>query len=318
MSRAERTVIPEAPKMMRLTIWHETTYRYARAVTLLPHRMMLSPRGSHDIKPVRTLLSCSPPADIEWTQDVFGNLIATASFFGMADTLTVTGQLVVEQDAAAWPVFPIAPHAHHYPFAYSHDERVDLGALLMPEHPDPEGRLLAWAQAIVAAERTDTLALLQDLNSAARAGIAYVERREEGTQSPLETLDHASGACRDLATLFIEAARHLGFAARAVSGYLYDPPAADEAQALQHGATHAWAEVYLPCAGWIAFDPTNGKMGQANLVPVAVARNIAQIPPLEGRYTGNAADLIDMTVKVTVSSGGGLTAQPCLEVRAPA
>lgn len=303
---------------MRLTIWHETTYRYARAVTLLPHRMMLSPRGSHDLKPMRTLISCSPPADVEWTQDVFGNLIATASFSGTADTLTVTGQLVVEQDAAAWPVFPIAPHAHHYPFAYSHDERVDLGGLLMPEHPDPEGRLLAWARAIVAGEPTDTLALLQDLNSAARAGIAYGERPEEGTQSPLETLDRASGACRDLATLFIEAARHLGFAARAVSGYLYDPPAGGGEQALQHGATHAWAQVYLPCAGWIAFDPTNARMGEANLVPVAVARNIAQIPPLEGRYAGAPEDLIDMTVKVTMSSGNGLAAQLGWEVRAPA
>ncbi|MDQ0250856.1 transglutaminase-like putative cysteine protease [Sphingomonas kyeonggiensis] len=303
---------------MRLTILHETTYRYARAVTLFPHRMMLSPRGSHDLKLMTTLISCLPPADVEWTQDVFGNLIATASFSLAADTLTITSQLVVEQDASAWPVFPIAPHAHRYPFAYSHDERVDLGALLVPEHPDPEGRLLAWAQAIVAAERTDTLALLQDLNSAARAGIAYGERREEGTQHPLKTLDDASGACRDLATLFIEAARHLGFGARAVSGYLYDPPASGDEQVPQHGATHAWAEVYLPCAGWIAFDPTNARMGEANLVPVAVARNITQIPPLEGRYAGAPEDLIDMTVKVTVSSGSGLTARPGLEVRPPA
>jgi transglutaminase-like putative cysteine protease len=299
---------------MLLTICHETTYRYARAVTLLPHRMMLSPRTSHDLKPIRTLISSSPVADVEWTQDVFGNLIATASFSEMADMLTVSAQLVVEQGAAAWPVFPIAPHAHHYPFAYSHDERVDLGALLVPEHPDPQGRLQAWARAIVAGERTDTLALLQDLNSAARAGIAYGERHEEGTQSPLETLDHASGACRDLATLFTEAARHLGFGSRAVSGYLYDPPAPGDEQAPQHGATHAWAEIYLPCAGWIAFDPTNARMGGANLVPVAVARNIGQIPPLEGRYAGDPEDLIDMTVKVTVSSGNGSTAQAGQEV----
>lgn len=292
---------------MLLTICHRTTYRYARAVALLPHRMMLSPRGSHSLRAGEVQLHTSPPAAIAWTQDVFGNLIATATFAGNTDELTVTSRMHVEQDADAWPVFSIAPHAHRYPFAYSADERIDLGALLVPEHPDPDGRLNAWARAIVAAETTDTLALLQDLNAAARSGILYAERHEEGTQTPLETIALASGTCRDLATLFIEAARQLGFAARAVSGYLHDPPAPDADGSAQHqhqhGATHAWAEVYLPWAGWIAFDPTNGRMGEANLVPVAVARNITQIRPIEGRYVGGPEDLIEMAVEVIVTGG---------------
>lgn len=295
---------------MLLTIDHRTTYRYARRVTLLAHRMMLSPRSSHSLKPVTVSLNCSPPAEIEWTQDVFGNLIATAGFSEDTEELTVTGHVVVEQDAAAWPVFKIAPHAHLYPFAYSPDERIDLGALLVPEHPDPVGRLLAWSRALVAGDETDTLALLQDLNAAAHAGILYAERHEEGTQPPLETIDRASGTCRDLATLFIEAARHLGFGARAVSGYLHDPPLPGSTEEPQHGATHAWAEVYLPCAGWIAFDPTNGRMGEAHLVPVAVARNISQIPPLEGRYSGAPEDLLQMTVTVTVRCGETVDSQP--------
>lgn len=297
---------------MLLTIHHATTYRYARAVTLLPHRMMLSPRGSHSLRPGAVLLSCLPPAAIEWTQDVFGNLIATATFSADTDTLTVTSRMTVEQDAAAWPVFKIALHAHLYPFAYSDDERIDLGALRVPEHADPEGRLGAWARAIVARDGTDTLALLQDLNAAARTGIAYAERDEEGTQAPLETLALRSGSCRDLATLFIEAARQLGFGARAVSGYLHDPPppGSDASAHRQHGATHAWAEVYLPCAGWIAFDPTNGRMGEANLVPVAVARNITQIRPIEGRYVGAAQDLAGMSVEVIVTSGDDPAAGP--------
>src|SRR5690242_10385716 len=294
---------------MLLTIDHRTTYRYARRVTLLAHRMMLSPRSSHSLKPVTVSLNCSPPAEIEWTQDVFGNLIATASFSEQTDELTVASHVVVEQDAAAWPVFKIAPHAHRYPFAYSSDERIDLGALRVPEHPDPDGRLPAWARALVAGDETDKLALLQDLIKAAHAGILYAERLEEGTQSPLETIDSASGACRDLATLFIEAARHLGFGARAVSGYFHDPPLPGSPVEPQRGATHAWAEVYLPCAGWIAFDPTIGRMGEAHLVPVAVARNISQIPPLEGRYSGAPEDLLEMTVNVTVRCGDGLASE---------
>jgi len=292
---------------MLLTICHTTTYRYQRPVILLPHRMMLCPKGGHSLKLRLAELSCSPSGHVEWTQDVFGNLIATATFTEAADILTVTSRMVVEQNAAQWPVFKIAPHAHQYPFAYSDDERIDLGALLIPESADVDGRVLGWARAIIAGEPTDTLALLQDINAAARIGIVYQERDEEGTQTPAETIARASGSCRDLATLFIEAVRHLGFGARAVSGYLFDPPMPGQsAEEAQHGATHAWAEVYLPSAGWIAFDPTNGRMGEAHLVPVAVARNITQIKPLEGHFVGNAEDLSEMSVDVIVTAGSEL------------
>jgi transglutaminase-like putative cysteine protease len=150
---------------------------------------------------------------------------------------------------------------------------------------------------------TDTLSLLQDVNAAARIGMTYIAREEAGTQSPQQTLDLGSGSCRDLATLFIEAVRHLGFGARAVSGYLFDPPTPEDPDnpGNQHGATHAWAEVYLPGAGWVAFDPTNGRMGEAHLVPVAVGRSIAQLSPVDGRYAGAADDFLGMTVEVTVS-----------------
>src|SRR5688500_7387085 len=107
---------------MLLTICHRTTYRYARPVALLPHRMMLRPRGQHDLRLLTTLLSCTPPAHIEWTQDVFGNFIAIASFEGQADTLTIDSRMVVDQSATAWPVFKIAPSAHQFPFAYSSEE----------------------------------------------------------------------------------------------------------------------------------------------------------------------------------------------------
>ena len=135
-------------------------------------------------------------------------------------------------------------------------------------------------------------------------GLTYIAREEPGTQSPQETLDLSSGSCRDLATLFIETVRHLGFGARAVSGYLFDPPTPEEPDNTgnQHGATHAWAEAYLPDAGWVAFDPTNGRMGEAHLVPAAVGRSIAQLSPVDGRYAGAADDFLGMTVEVTVST----------------
>ncbi|PTQ12035.1 transglutaminase [Sphingomonas oleivorans] len=286
---------------MLLTICHKTLYRYARPVTLLPHRMMLCPRGQHDLRLLATLLSCSPPAHLEWTQDVFGNIIATATFSDATDSLAVTSRMVVEQSATAWPVFAIAPRAHSFPFDYSEDELIDLGALRAPEHDDPDGRLRGWARGFIAAEPTDTLSLLKDINAGLLRHVAYRARDEEGTQPPLETLDRATGSCRDIAALFIDAARHLGFGARAVSGYLFDGQAGSDNGV--PGSTHGWAEVYLPCAGWIAFDPTHARLGGANLVPVAVARNIGQIRPIEGRYVGAAEDFLDMRVEVTVTRG---------------
>lgn len=301
---AHKSSVDSSRKEVRLQILHVTSYAYRAPVELLAHRMMLRPRGSNALRLISADISCEPAAEIEWTMDVFGNLVAAASFQKLARRLVITNRLVVEQTAAIWPVLKIAPHAHRYPFNYSLQERLDLGALLVPEHADPEGRLAAWAKAQMLGGDPDTLSLLQDMNAAARIGISYVVREEAGTQAPLETLDFRSGSCRDLATLFIEAVRQLGFGARAVSGYLLDPTMLDDpgSSSGQHGATHAWAEVYLPCAGWVAFDPTNGRMGEAHLVPVAVGRSIAQLCPVDGRYVGTADMFLGMAVEVTIST----------------
>ena len=129
-------------------------------------------------------------------------------------------------------------------------------------------------------------------------GVSYRTRDEEGTQTAGETLANASGSCRDIAELFIQAARNLGFGARAVSGYLYDPHARPE----DPGATHAWAEIYLPSAGWIAFDPTQRRVGESNLIPVAVARNNRQIMPIVGSYIGAPRDFLGLDVEVRVTN----------------
>jgi transglutaminase-like putative cysteine protease len=282
---------------MKLTVHHETTYLYACPVLLLPHRMMLRPRGSHEIAVLASSLSCSPEAELDWTQDVFGNLIATGTFSKPTAELVIVNDLTVEQSAAAWPVFRIAPEAHSFPFEYSPDDLAALGTLVALESNDPEGRLGAWAQAFIHGTSTDTLSLLKDINVGLLDAVAYRTRDEEGTQTPLETLSLASGSCRDIAALFIEAVRLLGLGARAVSGYLYDADASPGGG----GSTHAWAEVYLPGSGWIAFDPTHRRVGNANLVPVAVARSNRQIMPITGGYVGLPEDFITMDVTVHVA-----------------
>jgi len=265
--------------------------------------MMLCPRGQHDLRLLTTLLSCTPPAHIEWTQDVFGNLIATATFADEVETLVIDSRMVVEQSATAWPVFSIAPSAHQFPFAYSADEVADLGSMRQPQYPEAADSVRDWVEAFRGIEPTDTLTLLKAINAGILQQFAYAAREAEGTQSPDETIHSGKGSCRDFAMLFIEAVRQLGFGARAVSGYAHMPEPDARGRDAQRGATHAWTEVYLPCAGWIAFDPTHGRMGGAGLIPVAVARNIAQIRPVEGGYAGAPGDFIEMQVEVDVSAG---------------
>ncbi|WP_083276692.1 transglutaminase family protein [Sphingobium phenoxybenzoativorans] len=281
---------------MKLRIRHDTIYRYRRAVSLQPHRLMLVPRSSHDLIILSSSLELSPNADMAWAQDVFGNLVAAASFAFPTDLLAISSKLLVEQQALAWPIYRIAPGAHSYPFGYSDGEMADLGALLHPQHDDPEELLATWARSFVLGPTVDTLSLLKNINAGIADAVAYRTRDEEGTQSPLETLSIASGSCRDMSALFIDAVRHLGFGARAVSGYLHDPDVSPD----DAGSTHAWAEVYLPAAGWIAFDPTHRRVGSANLIPVAVGRCNTQIMPVTGGYAGAAEDFSGMEVRVTV------------------
>jgi transglutaminase-like putative cysteine protease len=281
---------------VKLRIRHDTIYRYRRAVSLQPHRLMLVPRGSHDLSILSSSLDLSPKADMAWAQDVFGNLVAAASFAVPTDMLAISSEVLVEQRALAWPIYRIAPGAHAYPFGYSDGEMADLGVLLHPQHEDPEDVLTTWARSFVLGPTVDTLSLLKNINAGIADAVAYRTRDEEGTQSPAKTLSIASGSCRDMSALFIDAVRHLGFGARAVSGYLHDPGVSpDEA-----GSTHAWAEVYLPSAGWIAFDPTHRRVGSANLIPVAVGRCSTQIMPVTGGYVGAAEDFSGMEVRVTV------------------
>jgi len=284
---------------MQLTIKHCTRYQYARAIMLQPHRLIVTPRDSGELFTVRRSLECVPPADVTWSADVFGNLIATATFADPTSELTIISEAVVDHTAPEWPIFPISPDAHVYPFAYSLDDVVDLGALAQPDWLTPGGQLVgAWARRFVLALQTDSLSLLKDLNSGVLRDVRYRVRDEEGTQSPAGTLELGSGSCRDIAALFIEAARHLGFGARAVSGYLFDPDQKDE----DAGSTHAWAEVYLPGAGWIAFDPSNQRVGGSQLVPVAFARFNRQVMPVTGGYIGTPDDFGHMDVSVRVRS----------------
>jgi transglutaminase-like putative cysteine protease len=179
--------------------------------------------------------------------------------------------------------------------SYATDDFPVLQAYLLACSTPADETLMRWMASVwQPGEDMESYALLQRLNLAIHSLISYRRREEPGVQSPSETLISTSGSCRDLAFLFMEAAKHLGFAARFVSGYSCTSLASPNV-----GSTHAWAEVFLPGASWKGFDPTRGEIVGLNHVPVAVGRLPQIVPPIAGSFSGNA-ELQSMDVTVTV------------------
>ena len=199
-----------------------------------------------------------------------------------------------------WPVFAISASACNFPFSYSDDEWIDLGALTAQHYPDPNGQLSEWVNSFIFSRPTDTLSLLKDISAGIAQRTTYQIRESEGTQTPLETLDKQEGSCRDFAVLFVAAARCLGLGARVVSGYLVNTDGLLSGSD-GSGSTHAWAEVFLPGAGWVAFDPTNRSIGSGNLISVAVVREMSQAVPVSGQFIGDKDDLLEMSVAVRIT-----------------
>lgn len=290
--------------MTVLSVTHVTTYSYLAPVRLGEHRMMLRPRDSNDQRLLRAKLAINPePSRLHWIHDVFDNCVAVADFSGETKRLSVESRITVDHRHSAGPDVLLDEDARFYPFAYDVEEMPDLARSIERHHPDPTGEVDRWARRFVnLGAPTETGSLLMTLTYAIKEGFVYERRTAKGTQTPLETLETRRGSCRDFATFMMEAARALGLAARFVTGYLYTPERGEGEAYLGGGSTHAWCQVYLPGAGWVEFDPTNGIVGSRDLIRVGVARDARQAIPLHGRYYGPAAALEGMTVSVDVRS----------------
>lgn len=290
--------------MRRLTVEHRTQYHYAEPVHFGQHRLMLRPRDSHGLRLHSAKLTLSPTGSVRYIYDIFGNSIALVDFHTDGTELLI--ESVLELDVYSTPELDglLDPAAATYPFVYSSGDRFDASQMVTRHYAD-DGEVKDWvSEFVVPGQSVDTLELLKTLNAAIQDRFTYNARYEEGTQPPVKTLAVRSGTCRDFALLFIEAVRELGFAARFVTGYLYTPhlDLSLEQEFRGAGATHAWAEVYLPGAGWIAFDPTNALVGTDHLVRVAVVRDPRQASPIVGTFSGSPSAFLSMDVAVFVSS----------------
>lgn len=287
--------------MTLLSVRHETVYRYARAVKFGDHRMLVRPRDSAEQRLDSFSLSIFPePANLRWIHDVFGNGIAIASFEVPAEELRIEARMVLDHVHDRMPVFEIERRAQLYPFDYGQVDAVDLAPTMQRQFPH-EHEVDTWArQFVTAGGTTQTSHMLMTMTAGIKAGFTYLRRPDPGTQRPSLTLASRKGTCRDFALLMIEAVRSLGLAARFVTGYLYSP-ARDDGENRGGGATHAWCQVYLPGAGWVEFDPTNGIVGTRDLIRVGVAREPRQAIPISGTFVGSKDDYIGMTVDVAVN-----------------
>ncbi len=281
-------------------IIHTTHYRYARAVTLGEHRVMFRPRDSHDLRVLATGMQVIPaPLDVRLIQDAYSNSVALVQPQSPASEFKVVCSFSVEHTGTRALDFPLSPHAQSFPFDYDAEEQIVLAHYRRPYYEDPDGSLRAWAQQFVLRDgATGTRELLVTMTRFIRDTLRYQARFDEGVQTPYDSLRLQSGTCRDFATLMIEAIRHLGYAARFVSGYLYTPLI--DSGTTRGGSTHAWLQVYLPGAGWIPFDPTNNLVGGTNLIRVSVARHASLASPVSGSWDGLASDYLGMEVDVQV------------------
>lgn len=285
---------------MDLRIRHKTHYRYTQPVSLLPHRLMLRPRDSFDLRLLRTGLTIAPAASLSWMHDAYGNSIAIASFSEAASELSIESDLTIRRYQPATPQRAAAPWRTGAPVAYSDDERIALAPFMMRATTETDGALARFAAGAVTAAAAHGHPLLA-LSAAIHDALDYRMRFEEGTQHPVETLRVKSGTCRDYAWLFIEGARHLGYAARFITGYLHNVGMENGPElTAEVGFSHAWADVYVPGDGWVEFDPTNLLVADRQLIRVAVTRTPAEASPVSGSFVG-PPQLVLPAVSVEIS-----------------
>jgi transglutaminase-like putative cysteine protease len=303
--------------MKLLKVRHVTTYRYKQPVSFGEHRMMLRPRDSYDQRLLEARLHIDPePSALNWMHDPFGNCVAIARFSGRADKLVFDSTIRLDHERNNALEFQVDDYALDYPFSYSSEEAPDLSRCIERQYLDRDREVDCWAHQFLR-ERgpTGTRELLAAMTQAIHQRFTYAGREAAGTQDPTVTLRLGSGSCRDFALLMMEAVRSLGLAARFVSGYLV-PSGRVDRKRLGGEATHAWCEVYLPGAGWVEYDPTNGLIGNEDLIRVAVVRDPRQAVPVAGTWTGFPSDFIDMTIDIAVTPEDGDNIDESERVRA--
>ena len=285
---------------MNLEISHVTRYTYDREVQLLPHLLYLRPRENPLLQVNRFAFTLQPEARLDWMRDDFDNLPASALFSRNATTLEIRSDCAVTTTDTPPFDFLVRDYATTFPFNYEPLHRFNLSIYLIPPPDSTQQALRAWLDRSFTQRPRETVAWLFALNQLIFHSFVYRRRDAPGMQSAVDTLALGSGTCRDFAVLLIECARTVGLAARFVSGYMFDPTAGDGAT----GSMHAWAEIFLPGAGWRGMDPTHGVFCDNAYVPVAHAVVAESVNPIQGSFYSVVPASAWMTTDVHVRQVG--------------
>lgn len=287
--------------MDRFHILHRTVYRYKAPVRFGMHRLVLRPREGHEITVVTHRLTTVPQARLFWLNDLFGNNVALAEFDEEADRLEITNEVVIDrmprsEDAA--PKRVSRASLTPLPVTYPQMELSVAQGYISSVYPADQGKVAAWLASLPPPEEVHPTAMemVEHVGRCIHDQIQYRRREEPGVQSPAGTLALRTGSCRDMAVLMMEACRSMGIAARFVSGYL-----STAASAAGHGATHAWADVYLPDSGWTGYDPTLGERVSRKHLAIGVSAHPRGVMPVSGIFNGPPGAYEGMEVAVSMN-----------------
>jgi transglutaminase-like putative cysteine protease len=278
---------------MKLGLRYQTTYRYDEAVGFSPHDVRLFPRSDRFSRVRRLDFTASPKATIRYSRDVFENIVASCFFPEKSKELEFRLSINLDLDEKDPFHFILERDAVDAPFEYE----AEIAKILAPYRTRrvKERLVVPGWEAPTNRKPRGTVQTLAELNKRLHECIGY-ERREEGAAlSPPETLRLGRGACRDVAVLLAEILRQMGFAARLTSGYLRE---SDSETKRAEGSLHAWTEVFLPGAGWIGMDATNGVFCNHNFIGAAVGLVPGDITPISGHYLSRKAVTAQMTSKL--------------------
>jgi transglutaminase-like putative cysteine protease len=291
-----KSAFRERRPSMNLRIHHRSTYRYSEEVSFGPHQLRVRPREGHGLRLEKCQVDIAPSGHrIRWMRDPYENNVGIVEFTEPASELVIACEFDVRACDENPFSFVISREAAEFPFYYDPSLYQELLPLVRILYPRDESHVRAWLNPFWRpGRRIGTLELLQLINGRIYEDFRYQRREEKGVQTPAETLEKKSGSCRDFAALFIEACRCLDLAARFVSGYMYSSDISGRM------SMHAWAEVYLPGAGWIGFDPSWGILAAAQYIPVAVSRHPENATPISGTFISKPGAFLECEVEIYV------------------